>query len=35
MNVDATWRRRLGEATMIVVSILLAFWIDAWWVGLE
>jgi hypothetical protein len=35
MSVDARWRRKLGEATMIVASILLAFWIDAWWVGLE
>jgi hypothetical protein len=25
------WKGRLGEAAMIVVSILLAFWIDAWW----
>ena len=35
MSADAIWRKKLGEAAMIVVSILLAFWIDASWVGLE
>jgi hypothetical protein len=35
MSEGSRWKRRLGEAVMIVVSILLAFWIDAWWVGLE
>ena len=25
------WRRLLTEGVVIVVSILLAFWIDAWW----
>ena len=25
------WSRVLGEGAIIVVSILLAFWIDAWW----
>jgi hypothetical protein len=34
MSVEAAWRGKFGEATMIVVSILLAFSIDAWWVGL-
>ena len=27
------WPRILAEGTIIVVSILLAFWIDAWWEG--
>ena len=35
MSAGGAWKRKLGEAAMIVVSILLAFWIDAWWVGLE
>ena len=35
MSAAATWKSKLGEATMIVVSILLAFSIDAWWIGLE
>ena len=25
------WKRFLAEVAAIVVSILLAFWIDAWW----
>jgi len=28
-NMD--WRRALTEGAVIVLSILLAFWIDAWW----
>lgn len=35
MSKGEKWKGRLGEAAMIVVSILLAFWIDAWWNGLE
>ncbi len=35
MSEGHRWNGRLGEAAMIVVSILLAFWIDAWWDGLE
>lgn len=31
MSKGERWKGRLGEAAMIVVSILLAFWIDAWW----
>ena len=27
------WPRIFAEGTIIVVSILLAFWIDAWWEG--
>jgi hypothetical protein len=27
------WPRIIAEGTVIVVSILLAFWIDAWWQG--
>lgn len=34
MSEGARWKRYLGEATIIVVSILLAFWIDTWWGGL-
>lgn len=29
------WKERLEEAVVIVASILLAFWIDAWWDGRE
>ena len=35
MSKGERWKGRLGEAAMIVVSILLAFWIDAWWSGLR
>jgi len=28
---DIAWKRLTAEAIAIVVSILLAFWIDAWW----
>ena len=28
---EIPWLRILAESTVIVVSILLAFWIDAWW----
>jgi hypothetical protein len=28
---DLQWKRIAAEATAIVASILLAFWIDAWW----
>jgi hypothetical protein len=35
MKEGTRWKSYLGEATMIVVSILLAFWIDAWWGGLR
>ena len=31
MSEGYRWKGRLGEAAMIVASILLAFWIDAWW----
>ena len=34
MSEGTRWKRYLGEATVIVVSILLAFWIDAWWGGI-
>ena len=27
------WKRLTAEAVAIVISILLAFWIDAWWEG--
>lgn len=30
-NLLIPWRRFLTEGTVIVLSILLAFWIDAWW----
>lgn len=30
---NIAWSRILAEGTIIVVSILLAFWIDAWWQG--
>lgn len=30
-NQPIPWRRFLTEGTVIVLSILLAFWIDAWW----
>lgn len=29
------WSRTLAEGAAILVSILLAFWIDAWWAGRE
>ena len=29
------WKQISAEAVAIVVSILLAFWIDAWWDGLK
>lgn len=32
---DISWPRILAEGTVIVVSILLAFWIDAWWEGTQ
>lgn len=35
MSKGARWKSKLGEAAVIVVSILLAFWIDAWWAGLK
>ncbi|MDH5759883.1 MAG: hypothetical protein OEZ65_09865 [Gemmatimonadota bacterium] len=35
MSEGTKWREKLGEAVVIVASILLAFWIDAWWVGRE
>jgi len=35
LSEGARWRGKLGEGAVILVSILLAFWIDAWWVGLE
>ena len=28
---DIPWSRVLAEGTIIIVSILLAFWVDAWW----
>jgi uncharacterized membrane protein YccC len=28
---DIPWKRIFAEGVAIVVSILLAFWIDAWW----
>jgi len=28
---DIPWKRLVAEAAAIVGSILLAFWIDAWW----
>ena len=31
MNKRIPWQRIIAEGTIIVVSILLAFWIDAWW----
>ncbi len=31
MSQPIPWRRIVAEGTIIVVSILLAFWIDAWW----
>lgn len=31
MNQRIPWQRIIAEGTIIVVSILLAFWIDAWW----
>lgn len=31
MNQRIPWPRIVAEGTIIVVSILLAFWIDAWW----
>lgn len=31
MNQPIPWQRVIAEGTIIVVSILLAFWIDAWW----
>lgn len=31
MNQRIPWKRVITEGTIIVVSILLAFWIDAWW----
>lgn len=30
-STDIPWKRVAAEATAIVGSILLAFWIDAWW----
>jgi hypothetical protein len=30
-NQSIPWPRIVAEGTIIVVSILLAFWIDAWW----
>ena len=32
-NTEIRWNRILAEGTAIVVSILLAFWIQAWWDG--
>lgn len=31
--LQVSWARVLGEGLIIVVSILLAFWIQAWWEG--
>ena len=31
MSPRKNWKSYLGEAAVIVASILLAFWIDAWW----
>ena len=31
LNQSIPWPRIVAEGTIIVVSILLAFWIDAWW----
>ena len=31
LNQRTPWQRIIAEGTIIVVSILLAFWIDAWW----
>ena len=31
--LQVSWTRVLGEGLIIVVSILLAFWIQAWWEG--
>jgi hypothetical protein len=31
MTQSTPWRRVIAEGTIIIVSILLAFWIDAWW----
>ena len=30
---DFQWKRTAAEGVAIVVSILLAFWIDTWWEG--
>ncbi len=30
-NYEIQWRRIIAEGAAIVLSILLAFWIDAWW----
>ncbi len=37
MQVPETipWKRLTAEGVAIIVSILLAFWIDAWWDGLQ
>ena len=34
-RLNISWPRILAEGTAIVVSILLAFWIQAWWEGLQ
>lgn len=31
MTKTRTWRRGIGEGLLILGSILVAFWIDAWW----
>jgi len=33
MAKSMSFRHSLTEATLIVASVLLAFWIDAWWDG--
>lgn len=33
MKRDIPWKRLVAEGGVIVASILLAFWIDAWWDG--
>jgi hypothetical protein len=34
-RADIQWTRLFAEGGAIVVSILLAFWIDAWWDGIQ